>query len=136
MCCTVLTFERAINEQVVKVIWHKAISPPNMDDSIVFARLRQCTVSSNTCFLGPTRVHISNGISIGSAVLQGSRLRQYDRQTNHAIPSVTMRPNNRPIILLRSCVFSCPSSTTCRTTTGEGLRCLVGRCRLRVSPQQ
>ena len=28
---------------------------------------------SNTCFLGPTRVHIPNGISMGSAVLQGSR---------------------------------------------------------------
>jgi len=28
---------------------------------------------SNTLFLGPTRVHNPNGISIGSAILQGSR---------------------------------------------------------------
>jgi len=40
-----------------------------------FSRMRQmapmCT-PSNTCFLGPTQVHIPNGISTGSAVLQGS----------------------------------------------------------------
>jgi len=35
---------------------------------------------SNTCFLWPTRV--SNGIFIGSAVLQGSQLWQTDRQTD------------------------------------------------------
>jgi len=102
--------------QVVKVIWHKAPSPPHKDSSIVFARLRQRaphlvhpidinrTVpvlppseslwvyrppgmsrashfafkialhvwgsgsQSHTWFLGPTRVHAPNGISVGSAV--------------------------------------------------------------------
>jgi len=53
---------------VVKVIWHKPASPPHTDGSIVFVRLRQCSSLSNTCFLGPTRIHIPNGISIGSAI--------------------------------------------------------------------
>jgi len=39
------------------------------DGSVVFARWCHCAPLSNTCFLGPTRVHILNGISIGSAVL-------------------------------------------------------------------
>jgi len=39
-----------------------------MDGSIVFARWRRCAPSSNTCFLGPTRVHIRNSILIGSDV--------------------------------------------------------------------
>jgi len=30
------------NKQVVKVIWHKAASPPHMDGSVAFARWRQC----------------------------------------------------------------------------------------------
>jgi len=38
---------------VVKVIWQKAASPQHMDDSIVFARWRQCSPPCNTCFLGP-----------------------------------------------------------------------------------
>ena len=54
---------------MVKVIWHKAASSPHMCSSIVFARLRrQCALPSNTCFLGPTRYHTPNGISMGSAV--------------------------------------------------------------------
>jgi len=41
-----------------------------MDGQIVFATWRQCAIpsKSNTCFLGPTRVHIPNDISIGSVV--------------------------------------------------------------------
>jgi len=38
-----------------------------MDRSIVFARLCQCAPPSNRCFLGPTQVHIPDGISISSA---------------------------------------------------------------------
>jgi len=38
-----------------------------MDGSVVFARWRQCAPRPNTCFCGPTRVQIPNGISIGSA---------------------------------------------------------------------
>ena len=64
---------------MVKVIWHKTASPPQMDGSIVFARWRQCAqmggyigatwrIRLNLCFLQPTRVHNPNGISIGSAV--------------------------------------------------------------------
>jgi len=41
------------------------------------------------CFLGPTRVHNPNGISIGSAVFAGLAIVR-DRQTDHATPSVTM----------------------------------------------
>ena len=43
---------------------------------------------SNTWFLGSIRLHNPNGISIGSAVLQGSRLWQTDRPTD--------RQNDRP----------------------------------------
>jgi len=43
---------------------------------------------SNTCFLKPTRVHIPNGISIGSAALQGFRSWQTDRQTDHATVTI------------------------------------------------
>jgi len=63
-CCTSVT----VFKQVVKVIWHKVASPPLMDGSIVFARLCPCTRPSNTWFHGPTRLSISNVISIGSAV--------------------------------------------------------------------
>jgi len=38
--------------------------PPNMYGSIVFARWRRCAPRCNTCFLGPTRLHNPNGISI------------------------------------------------------------------------
>jgi len=52
------------------------------DGSVVFARWRQCPppIPSNTGFLGPTRVHISNGISIGSADFAGLTT-VTDRQT-------------------------------------------------------
>jgi len=41
-----------------------------MDGSVVFAKWRQRAPHYNrpTCVLGPTRVHITNDISIGSAV--------------------------------------------------------------------
>jgi len=38
----------------------------------VSARLRQCAPLSETCFLGSTRVHTTDGISMGSAVLNSS----------------------------------------------------------------
>jgi len=47
---------------------------------------------SNTWLPGPTRVLNPNGISIGSAVLQGSLLWQTDRPTDHT----TRVNNNRP----------------------------------------
>ena len=80
-------------QQVVKLIWHKAASPPLMDGSVVFANqvAPMCT-PSNTCLLGPSRVHIPNGISIGSAVFAGLTilLWQTDRPTDHATPTVTI----------------------------------------------
>jgi len=50
---------------------------------------RGANVPSNTCFLVPTRVHIPNGISIGSAVSTGLTI-VTDRPTDHATPSVTI----------------------------------------------
>jgi len=44
---------------------------------------------SNTWFLGPTRVHIPDGISIGSAVFPGLMV-VTDRPTDHATPSVAI----------------------------------------------
>ena len=93
-----------VSQQVVKVIWQEAASPPHMHGSIVFVRWRQCAPSSNTCFLGPTPVHIANGISIGSAV--SARLTVVaDRQTDR--PGPTDRPlysvcNNTSHLYLRS----------------------------------
>jgi len=42
--------------------------PQHMDGSVVFARWRQCAPPSYTCFTVPTRMHISNGISISLAI--------------------------------------------------------------------
>jgi len=39
-----------------------------MDGSTVFAKSHQCAPPLNTCFLGPPRVQIPNGILTGSAV--------------------------------------------------------------------
>jgi len=69
---------------VVRVIWHKAASPPQMDGSVVFARWRQCALPwghtgatwriwSNLCFLLPVRVHNANGKLLGSAIFAHSR---------------------------------------------------------------
>jgi len=66
---------------------------------MVYARWRQICTPPNTCFLGPTRVQIPNGISIGSTVFAG-----LTTVTDHATRSVTigriyvrstaMRPSN------------------------------------------
>ena len=39
-----------------------------MDGSMAFALWRQCALPPNAYFLGTTRVHNPNGISIGSAI--------------------------------------------------------------------
>jgi len=56
---------------VIEVTRHKAASRTRMGGSVVFATWRQCAPPYNTCFLGPTRVYISNSILIGSAVFVG-----------------------------------------------------------------
>jgi len=48
-----------VKTMVIEVIRHKATSPPHTDGSVVFARLRQCALTSNTWFPGPTRLSIS-----------------------------------------------------------------------------
>jgi len=53
---------------VVKIIWQQAASPPHVDGSMVFARCRQWTLHLIHASYGPSRVLISNGVSIGSAV--------------------------------------------------------------------
>jgi len=64
-----------------KVIRQQATSPPQMDDSTVFAGWRQCAPPPNTRFLGLS-AHKPNGISTGSAVFAGqSLLWQTDWQT-------------------------------------------------------
>jgi len=66
--------------KVVKVIWHKTASLPQVDGLIILSRWRQCAfpyghigatwwIRWNLCFLQPTRVHSPNGKSIGSAIL-------------------------------------------------------------------
>ena len=92
-------------ERVVKVIRQKGrASPPHMDGSIVFARLRQCALPHNML---PWIPHIPNCISIGSAVFVGFMI-VTDRQPDHATLSITigriyvhstaMPPNNIVVI--------------------------------------
>ena len=55
-------------KQATKVIWHQAASPPHMAGSIVFASWRQCAPHVIHVMLPwPTRLHIPNDTSIGSA---------------------------------------------------------------------
>jgi len=65
---------------VVKLICYKASSPPH---NIIRQVAPMCT-RSNTCFLGPTRVHITNVISIRLSVYAGLTI-------------VTDRPTDRPL---------------------------------------
>ena len=55
----------------------------------VFARLRQCALTSNTSFLEPTALRVPNGISIGSAVFARLTI-VTGRQTGNATPLVTL----------------------------------------------
>ena len=94
---------------MVKVIWHKAASPPHMDRSVVFARWRQCAPHinpkmvamatslstagppSNTWLLGRIGAHKPNSISVGSHVFgQGTAACPYTLQWD-ALP-----PQNSP----------------------------------------
>jgi len=62
-----------------------------------------CGPSSNTQFLGPTRAHNPNGISIGSAVSAGLTTvtdRPTDRQTDRPRYSVC---NSRPHLRTQYC---------------------------------
>ena len=63
-----------------------------------FSRICQvapmCT-PSNTWFRGLTRLSISNGMSISSVILQGSRSWQTDQPTDHATPVCNNRPHLR-----------------------------------------
>ena len=65
---------------MVKAIWHKVASPPQIVGSIVFARWCQRAfpwghigatwwIRLNLCFLLPTKAHNPNGKSIGSAAV-------------------------------------------------------------------
>ena len=59
---------KAVKQQVVKVIWQQAASPPHMNGSMVFARWRQCVPEIHAS-LGPFECISKNGMSIDSAVL-------------------------------------------------------------------
>jgi len=67
---------------------------PHVDGLIVFARLRQCPLPSNTYFLVPTRVHIPNCILIGSAVFA-----QFTAEGPYTLQwAATFAPQNCPPI--------------------------------------
>jgi len=72
-----------------------------MDGSAVFARWRQCAAASNMCFLGPTWVHIPNGISIGAVVFARLTI-VTDRQTDRPRYSVC---SNRPRLRTSYCLI-------------------------------
>ena len=65
-----------------------------MDGPVVFARWRQCATRSETCLPGPTRVHIPNGTTIGSATF--SRPRDCDRPTDRQTDRRTDRRTDHP----------------------------------------
>jgi len=67
-------------QQAIKVIWHKAASPPHIDGSLVFARLRQSAPPPNTCSLRPTWVHTQMTSQSVESFLQGSLLSQTNGQ--------------------------------------------------------
>ena len=46
-------FDHIKEKQLVKVIWHKAASPPQTEDSVVFARLRKCALPWGHVTLAP-----------------------------------------------------------------------------------
>ena len=60
-----------------------SFGPPNMNGSIVFAKLRQCACLCNTCFVGPVRFHNPNGISICSAIFA-----QFTAECRRACPGM------------------------------------------------
>ena len=62
------------SKEVVKVIWHKAASPPHTDGSIVFARRRQCA---------PHLVH-QIGIHTVPVMILLNRVEYIDRRTHPA----------------------------------------------------
>jgi len=70
-----------ISKQVV--IFDKAASPLQADDSTVFARWHQYAPQLNTWFLVPlpTQVHNLNNVSIGSAVFAGLTIMTYRHTT-------------------------------------------------------
>jgi len=62
------------SKEVVKVIWHKAASPPHTEGSIVFARRRQCA---------PHLVH-QTGIHTVPVMILLNRIEYIDRRTHPA----------------------------------------------------
>ena len=72
------------------------------DPSTVFTGWHPLCISSNTRFLGPIQVHIRNGISIGSTILQLSWLwsthRPHYTKTSEAKKTVTIAHIYAPLL--------------------------------------
>ena len=90
-------------QQVVKVIWEKAASPPHMDGSIIFARWRQCAAHPHASF-GPP---VSTTQTASRSIQQLCRAHDCDRTTDRPTNGETDRPrysvcNNRPHLRTRS----------------------------------
>ena len=98
-------------------MWHKTVSLPQMNGSIVFARWRQCAlrwghigatwrIRLNLCFFRPTRVHNSNGKSISSAIF--AQLTAQCRRVYWHLPANTIEIVHNGAILwieLNLCFF-------------------------------
>jgi len=118
-------------QQVVKVIWHKTTSPPHMDDSIVFARWRQCAfpcrnigatwrIRLNLCFLWPTLFHLTQTANwsvqpfLHSARQKVSILyngRPFPPKLPHLMGGSAPSSNLRFLIGMLDSVFSCNRSS-------------------------
>jgi len=99
------TTQTPLHNCLVAIVLTKPVMAISVPKLVAMATsLRTSGLPSNTWFLGPIQVHNPNGISIGSAVLQGSLVWPSNRPPDHDTRSVTigriyerrtaMRPNN------------------------------------------
>jgi len=108
----------AVVEELLILLFQPAIShADNFFPSRLTLRMWWSGPSSNTWFLWPTRVHIPNGISIGSAVFAGLTVatdQSTDRQTETPRYSVC---NNRPRL---HCSGMHPNNKLCNIVVKDG----------------
>ena len=112
---------------VVRVIWHKAASPPHSDRSVVFATYRQCAFPFNTwfyramlCIRGTTHGPVSVCVCLSVSMSVTSRC-----STKTAKRRITQTtPHDTPGTLVFWCQKSPRNSTG--VTPYEGAECRWG----------
>jgi len=107
-------------KQMLKVIWQKnAASPPHMDGSIVFARLRQCAPHITHAFLGPPKsIAQTASRSVVPILYNGPPLSHSELplRMGDLDPWAHPRVHNPNGISIGSAVFAVLTIVTCRQT--------------------